>query len=194
MALKSLPCHVNTVNLRNSYKSNFSRIAVPQLGGQQFLTGSHGNNLYYLKSNNANSISSWTIANAAWNYGYNGAGLHCYVSLVCDANDTLHMVDRQVRNDICSSEPMYMLCYSRKLKEGVWERAKPLVVPPYCYYSCYYHQLSLDHNGNLYLSYSYWGIHDDYNFLLNNLMCTYRSVLCSKDGGASWDLVHNGDF
>jgi hypothetical protein len=100
-----------------------------------------------------------------------------------------------MRNDIYSSGEMLMLCYSRKAKNGVWERSRPLVVPPYDGYSVYYHQLSVDHNGTLYLSYSYWGTNPDYQYLFDNgVMNTYRSLLCSHNGGALWDLVHNGDF
>ena len=67
------------------------------------------------------------------------------------------------------------------------------MLPPVAGYSIYYHKLTIDRHGWLYLSYSYWTsdttYQDDYPDRYHN-----RAIVVSKDGGRTWKLATTQDF
>ena len=67
------------------------------------------------------------------------------------------------------------------------------MIPAVPGYSIYYHKLTVDRLGNLYLSYSYWTnsltYQSDYPEHYHN-----RAIQMSKDGGRSWKLAETADF
>ena len=65
-------------------------------------------------------------------------------------------------------------------------------MPPVPGYSIYYHKLTLDRRGRLYLSYNHWTDHayqQDWPELYHN-----RALVVSDDGGRSWRLAVTRDF
>jgi Neuraminidase (sialidase) len=66
------------------------------------------------------------------------------------------------------------------------------VIPPVGGYSIYYHKLTIDRLGNLYVSYNHWSDHaysKDFPGLYHN-----RAMITSTDGGETWKLAEAGDF
>jgi hypothetical protein len=125
-----------------------------------------------------------------------GQGRQTYISLVCGPDDTLHIAYRQWRRNVDQFHPSQTyaaLSYQSKPKEGPWGPARPLVIPALPGYSIYYHKLTIDRRGRLYLSYSYWSddktYQDDFPGRYVN-----PAVLTSGDGGTTWKLADTNDF
>ena len=116
-----------------------------------------------------------------------------YIGFVCDKNDTLHLVSRMWRY---GTEPHPLsihatLAYQRKPSGKPWEEPRVLVVAPFSEYSIFYHRLTIDRAGRLYLSYDYWSTHWFYR---NDHRGDRRALMTSPDGGQTWKLVRNEDF
>jgi len=80
-----------------------------------------------------------------------------------------------------------------KPKDEPWGPARPIVVPPVPGYSIYYHKLTVDRVGRLYLSYSHWTSETTYQGEFPGRY-EHRAVVVSKDGGARWKLATTEDF
>jgi len=80
------------------------------------------------------------------------SGSYTYVSLVCDRADTLHVVARYAGDGY-----RFCLDYLRRKAGRPWEDRGHLLIPFRAYYSCWYHKLTLDRRGRLFLSYLYYG-------------------------------------
>ena len=72
-----------------------------------------------------------------------------------------------------------------------WSEARPLVVAPFSEYSIFYHRLTLDRKGTLFLSYDYWST---FWFYRNDHRGDRRSLLMSSDSGRSWKLAPSSEF
>lgn len=168
------------------------------------VTGAHGENFLYARSLLPNDISGGftepvKVHDAGWVDGEtdeDGRARQTYIGLVCDPDDTLHIVYRHNRSGVDDYLPdftYYMgLVYQRKPKGGEWGPARPLVIPPVGGYSIYYHKLTMDRLGGLYVSYSHWtdqAYQKDFPGQYHN-----RAVITSRDGGDSWKLAETEDF
>ena len=78
-------------------------------------------------------------------------------------------------------------------KGGPWSEARPIVVPPVSGYSIYYHKLTIDHGGNLWLAYQYYSGEETYRrtFLAHN---PHHTLLISTDLGKTWKLAETANF
>ncbi|MGD8240286.1 MAG: sialidase family protein, partial [Armatimonadota bacterium] len=149
------------------------------------------------------AYSGWTEPVEVLSAGYvddttdeDGRGRQTYISLVCDGQDTLHIAFRQWRRGVDEHHPgknYAALSVQSKPKDGPWGPARPLVIPPVAGYSIFYHKLTVDRRGRLFLSYNHWTSDETYQ---NDFPDRYhhRAVLVSKDGGKSWKLAETGDF
>ncbi|MFP3905105.1 MAG: BNR-4 repeat-containing protein [Armatimonadota bacterium] len=167
------------------------------------LTGAHGDNFYYLRSQQPNDpYGGWTEPEKTLTAGWvdadtdeDGRGRQTYASLICDPDDTLHIAFRQWRNigDYHKGSYYGGLSYQQKPKDGSWSPAKVIVVPPVSGYSIYYHKLTVDRQGWLWLFYRYYSGDEEYryNYLAYNQK---RAVLVSRDGGDTWKLAETEDF
>ncbi len=174
---------------------NSPSITMDSRGYLHVLTGTHNKPFQYARSLQPNDASGgWTPAEPV------GRDLpQTYIGLVCGPDDTLHLVYRLWRY----GQPPYpnshhaTLAYSRKRPGQPWEAPRVLVVPPFSEYSVYYHRLTIDWRGRLFLSYDYWST---LWFYRNDQWAKRRTLLTSPDGGSTWrlaagaDLTAAGDF
>ncbi len=170
--------------------------------------GAHQKPFKYLVSANPNDSSEWKDA-------VEFSSSNCketYVSLVIDKSDTLHLVSRMFDYD------GYSLHYMRKRQnEKSWKDVGKLVVPEPIHYSIWYHKLTIDGFGRLFLAYFY------YSHNLNGIeIRAYREkwpdeevpnkkegpkevskddtnahdpvILISSDSGDSWKIATTQDF
>ena len=81
---------------------------------------------------------------------------YTYVSMVCDPDDALHVVARWAGNDRRVDVYSFSLAYLRKPPGGDWEPRRILVFPFRNFYSHWYHRLSQDRRGRLFVYYKYY--------------------------------------
>ncbi|MHC4228669.1 MAG: COG1470 family protein [Planctomycetota bacterium] len=164
-------------------------ITIDSKGYLHVLIGTHGRTFKYVRSLLPNSANGgWTKAEDV------GAGLRqTYVGMVCDRDDTLHLVFRLWLNDNKYFPAGYYanLAYMSKRPSMKWSDARPLVVAAFSEYSIFYHRLTIDRKGALFLSYDYWST---FWFYRTDHRGNRRSLLMSPDGGNTWKLAPTTEF
>lgn len=176
---------------------NVPAITQDSRGYLHVVIGSHGQAFQYVRSLRPGDASEWTKPVPVLSAGYvddktdaDGAGRQTYISLVCDQQDTLHIAFRQWRRNVDQHHPGQIyaaLSVQSKPAGGEWSAAQPIVVPPVPGYSIYYHKLTTDRRGRLFLSYSYWTSHvyqEDFPDRYHD-----NAVVMSEDGGKTWRLL-----
>lgn len=168
------------------------------------ILGAHGQPFQYTRSLKPNdAYSGWTkpvpVLTRDWVDKDNpapGKGGQTYASLVCGPDDTLYIAYRQWRAGVDpyhNGQLFAALSVQRKPKDGPWGPAQPVVIPAAAGYSIYYHKLTIDRRGRLFLSYSYWTsdttYQDDFPERYHN-----RALLMSADGAKTWKLATTADF
>ncbi len=161
---------------------NSPAITMDSQGYLHVLGGTHGQPFPYAKSLQPNDASGgFTDAVLASDHGG-----QTYIGFLCGPDDTLHLVARlSRRGEPFPSATHLALAIQQKLPGQPWEAPTPLIVPPFSEYSVYYHRLTCDRKGALYLSYDYWST---YWFYRNDHRGGRRAVLMSPDGGKTWRL------
>ncbi len=168
---------------------NTPSITMDSGGYLHVLAGTHGRPFQYARSLKPNEAGGgWTDpvpTGGEWN--------QTYIGLVCDANDTLHLVSRVWRYGEAPHPASHFatLAHQQKKADGRWESPKSLVVPPFSEYSVFYHRLTIDRLSRLFLSYDCWST---YWFYRTDYPGSRRALMMSSDGGAHWKLVETGDF
>jgi len=164
-------------------------ITMDSKGYLHVLIGTHGRTFKYVRSLSPNSADGgWTEPEDV------GPGLRqTYVGMVCDHDNTLHLVFR-----LWLSDNKYFpaglyanLAYMRKIPGENWSDARPLVVAPFSEYSIFYHRLTIDRRSALFLSYDYWST---FWFYRTDHRGNRRSLLMSPDSGNTWKLASSREF
>ena len=154
-------------------------------GVPHVLVGTHGRPFQY--SRPVEDGDGWTDPVLA------GEGLsQTYIGFVCDPDGTLHVVFRLWRH----GEPFEgaghaTLAYQRKRPGQPLEEPRILVRAPFSEYSIFYHRLTIDREGRLFISYDYWSTHWFYR---NDHVGNRRALLMSPDGGDTWKLAEGDDL
>lgn len=168
---------------------NSPSITIDSQGYLHVLAGTHGQPFPYARSLQPNT------AHAGWTDPvFVGDKLsQTYIGLVCGPDDTLHLVYRLWRT---GEQPFptshyAALAYQHKPAGKPWEAPGVLIVPPLSKYSVYYHRLTLDHRGRLFLSYDYWST---YWFYRMDHRGGRRALMMSADGGNTWKLAESRDL
>ncbi len=183
---------------------NVPAITMDPKGYLHVLIGAHGQPFGYVRSLKPNdAYGGWTERVDALSAGRitddsdeDGLGLQTYISLVCGPDGALHSAFRQWRqgpDEHIPNRNFAALSVQRRESDSEWGPALPIVVPPVAGYSIYYHKLTVDRAGNLYLSYSHWTSDNTY---MDDFPGRYEhmAVVTSKDGGATWKLVETSDL
>lgn len=158
-------------------------------GHLHVLGGTHGKPFPYARSLKPNDAGGgWTEAVPT------GSDVNqTYIGLVCTPDGTLHSVFRLWRSRQ-APHPAGMhatLAYQRKRPGQPWEAPRVLVVSPFSEYSVFYHRLTIDRRGRLFVSYDYWST---FWFYRNDQPERRRALMFSPDGGESWKLPETADF
>ncbi len=168
---------------------NSPSITMDQAGYLNVLGGTHGKPFPYARSLNPNDAAAgWTPA------AVTGEAINqTYVGLVCGPDDTLYSVFRYWRYH---AEPFpasthATLAFQRKRPGQPWEPPRVLIVSPFSEYSVFYHRLTIDRAGRLFVSYDYWST---FWFYRNDTPDRRRTVLLSPDGGETWKFAGAEDF
>ena len=168
---------------------NTPSITMDSKGYLHVLVGTHGRTFKYARSLQPNDAGGgWTEPEDL------GLGLRqTYVGFVCDKEDVLHVVFRLWRDDrTFFPASLYATLAHMKKKPGEpWTQPQILVVPPFSEYSVFYHRLTIDPAGRLFLSYDYWST---YWFYRTDHRGDRRALMMSPDGGASWQLADMKDL
>ncbi len=164
-------------------------ITMDSQGYLHVLIGTHGRAFRYVRSLQPNDAAGgWTEAVDI------GPGLRqTYVGLVCGRDDTLHLVFRLWRfdTDYFPASSYATLAYMSKKPGQPWSEPRPLIVAPFSEYSIFYHRLTIDRAGALFLSYDYWST---FWFYRMDHRGTRRALLTSPDSGSSWKLANLEDL
>ena len=164
-------------------------ITMDSQGYLHVLVGTHGRTFKYARSLKPNDAGSgWTEAEEI------GPGLRqTYVGLVCGEDDTLHLVFRLWRDDrdYFPASLYATLTYMCKRPGEPWSEPKPLVIAAFADYSIFYHRLTIDREGRLFLSYDYWST---YWFYRTDRLGNRRALMMSPDGGDTWKLAKTVDL
>ena len=159
-------------------------ITMDSQGYLHVLVGTHGRTFKYARSLQPNTAAAgWTEAEDL------GRGLRqTYVGLVCGPDDTLHCVFRLWRDDrqYFPASHYATLAYMRKPPGEPWSEPRLLVVAAFSDYSIFYHRLTIDRTGRLFLSYDYWST---YWFYRNERRGNRCALMLSPDGGDTWRLA-----
>ena len=164
-------------------------ITIDGKGHLHVLVGTHGRPFPYAKSLNPDDVySGWSDVSLMW-----PDARQTYIGLVCDPNDTLHATFRLwfEGTDYFPAGNYGTLSHQSKPAEGQWVEPRVLVVPPFSEYSVFYHRLTIDRTGRLFLCYDYYST---YWFYRNDYRGSRRSLLMSADAGQSWKLAEMSDF
>ena len=164
-------------------------ITMDSRGYLHVVVGTHGRTFQYARSLAPNdAYSGWTEAEDVWE-----GVRQTYVGLVCDPEDTLHLVYRLWWEgvDPFPASSYATLSHQRKRSGEPWEEPRTLIVPPFSEYSIYYHRLTIDRRGRLFLSYNYWST---YWFYRSDHRGDRRALLVSEDRGESWRLAETSDL
>ena len=183
---------------------NVPAITMDSEGYLHVLIGAHGQAFQYARSNQPNSTTGgWTAAVPVLQTGYRDPakgdgeeGRQTYISLVCDPQDALHIAFRQWRRGVDAhhgGRNYAALSVQTMPKGGPWGPAVPLVVPPVDGYSIYYHKLTVDRIGRLFLSYSYWTADVTYQADFRERY-HHPAIVMSADAGRTWRLAATTDF
>ncbi|NUQ62802.1 MAG: BNR-4 repeat-containing protein [Pirellulales bacterium] len=168
---------------------NTPSITMDRHGFLHVLAGTHGRPFPYVQSLEPNN------AHAGWTDPVTlGEGANqTYIGLVCGPDDTLYAAFRLWKQ----GEPPFpashhaTLAFQRKPANKPWEEPRVLMVPPFSEYSVFYHRLTLDRRGRLFLSYDYWST---FWFYRTDHRGNRRALIMSPDGGTTWKLVETADF
>jgi hypothetical protein len=179
---------------------NTPSIVIDSEGYLHTLTGTHGQPFAYGKSLEPNTAHG----------GFSEPELveeelrSTYIGFVCDPDDTLHLVFRTWTTDgEYHPESVYAnLAYKRKRKGSDWEPMKRLAVAPFTEYSVWYHRLTIDRKGTLFVSFDYWSTFcfyrvDHFGSIPGRGQAQYggrRKTIMSVDGGETWKLLETKDL
>ncbi len=168
---------------------NTPSLVVDSEGYLHTLTGTHGSPFAYARSLEPNTAHA----------GFTEPELieeelrSTYVGLVCDPDDTLHLIFRVWTDDGLYHPTSHYanLGYKRKRKGEAWEDMRRLAVAPFSEYSIWYHRLTIDRRGRLFVSFDYWST---FWFYRNDHIGHRRKTIMSPDGGDSWQLLRTQDL
>ena len=149
----SVPLYLGNNGHGKPDNHNLPSIEVDSKGYLHVLLGSHHDPFVYFRSKNPYDISAWTVPEKL---GYPktkmAEGSYTYIGILCDSHDNLHLTARWA-----GAGYKNYLIYMKKPAGKSWLPQKILVEPFKTLYSVYYHKMSQDLYGRIFINYSYYG-------------------------------------
>jgi hypothetical protein len=187
-------------------------ITVDGKGYLHAILGTHHHQPKYVRSLKPDSTEKWT---AGEEFGIpkrkTREGSYTYHSINCDKDGNIHTIARWAGYGY-----RFALVYNKRTPDGKWAKQQILVMPFRAMYGCWYHKVSIDKKGRLFVYYiNYLNQFDkktleEYNkrwpedkVNLNpakngawdkNIQNRDPAVLMSEDGGKKWFLATTPDF
>lgn len=166
---------------------NRPSITMDSQGYLHAMAGTHGQPFQYARSLVPND------AGQGWTEPESVGDRQTYIGLVCGPDDVLHLVYRYWRYN---EEPYphshhATLAYQHKEPGQPWSAPRVLVAAPFSEYSIFYHKLTIDRRGRLFLNYDYWST---FWFYRTDRRARRRSTMMSPDGGTTWKLATGRDL
>jgi hypothetical protein len=204
---------------------NYPVIDIDERGYLHVLGGTHWHGVPHWTSKKPNSIScGWTkpkfIAGRD-DASYSLSGI-TYLGFIICKDGSMHLVARGRSSTLEKQSALnpririidYALIYFRKLPGKAWEKRRDLVVPAWKRYCNWYHKISIDRKGNLFLTYYYIALWLDQvpsaqkeyckkwekelngkkTFLPGDVLAHDPVLISSEDNGISWKLTTTQDF
>jgi hypothetical protein len=162
---------------------NMSTILVDSSGQRHAIIGSHGQPFQYLRADAGSDTWSTPKEVTQMNPTYIGA--------VLDENDDLHMFFRQWRREAQFTGAE--LGYQQMKKGGEWKPQKAFAIAALPGYSVFYHRLTTDRTGRLYLSFEYWSTWSPYRESYPDA-AKRPLYFTSADHGQSWQIVTTAEL
>jgi len=168
---------------------NTPSITIDSEGYLHTLTGTHGSPFAYARSLEPNTAHAGFTDPEPVETNLRST----YIGLVCGQDDALHLVFRTWTDDAIYHPSSYYanLGYKRKTKDGPWEEMRRLAVAPFSEYSIFYHRLTIDRKGRLFVSFDYWST---FWFYRTDHQGDRRKTIFSPDGGDTWKLLETKDL
>jgi BNR repeat-containing family member len=150
-------------------------IAVDSKGYLHVVVGGHNGPMYYRRSARPNDTSAWTgteIIGARPSVTNLNADEYTYPSLIVDQFDRPVVAARWAGDGYV----FRLVAISKNVSTGTWSMQQTLVDPGRPYYAHWYHKLSIDPRGRIFLNYRYYpdNLFADEAAVLEN---TYRVML-----------------
>jgi hypothetical protein len=157
---------------------NMSTLIIDSKGDRHAIIGSHGQPFQYLHS--PAGSDTWSTPKEVTNTS------PTYIGAVFDKSDNIHMFFRQWRreDEYTGAE----LGYQQMKNGGEWQAQKPFAIAALPAYSVFYHRLTVDRAGRLYLSFDYWSTWGPYRESYPDA-ARRRLMLTSGDSGKTWHMV-----
>jgi hypothetical protein len=168
---------------------NTPSLVIDSEGYLHTLTGTHGSPFAYARSRAPDTAHEGFTEPVLVEEGLRST----YIGLVCGPDDTLHLVFRTWTEDGEYHPVSHYanLGYKRRQKGGDWEPMRRLAVAPFTEYSIWYHRLTVDRRGRLYVSFDYWST---FWFYRTDHVGARRKTIWSEDGGQTWQLLRTADL
>lgn len=167
---------------------NTPAITMDSQGYLHTLGGTHGAPFPY-----ARSLQPHDTQQGFTEPQYISRGEQTYIGFVCGPDDTLYTAFRlwQRGKAPFPNSHFATLALQRKIATGTWEEPEVLIIPPFSEYSVFYHRLTVDRKGRLFLSYDYWSTHWFYRI---DHFGRRRVTMFSSDGGRTWKFLTTRDL
>jgi hypothetical protein len=178
-------------------------IVADSAGGLHVLSGGHNTPFMYAHTATPSDPASWSEPIPILSEGYrvpgrSPRGRQTYVSLVCTPTDRLVVVFRQWRcgvDAVFRGRPYQTLAVQRLDPGGEWSEAERLAYGSrHRGYAQYYHKMSIDRLGRIFLSFNYFRPKDWPRDQRTAHRYHHRMILISEDGGENWRFATLGDF
>ena len=124
-------------------------ITVDSKGFLHVILGTHHSPFKYTRSNQPDSTAGWSKPES---FGVlkkkAGEGSYTYPSINCDPQDNIHVISRWA-----GVSYYFALVYNKRTHNGKWMKQQMLVFPFRNMYGCWYHKVSIDHSGRIFVYY-----------------------------------------
>lgn len=163
---------------------NISSILVDSKGTRHVVIGAHGRPFQHLTARSGSD--EWSEPQKISDID------QTYVGAVLDKEDRITLFFRGWRRDLEFPSSMNAgLFYQRMETNGTWAKPVLFAVPGFNNYSIFYHRVTTNREGRVYVSFTYWSTWTAYRDSFRNGAGPLRDrVVLYSDNGADWFVLN----